>query len=48
MLIAITTVTSLGSAGLPTVFAWAFAAGRVTAREPDEVEAAVGAQPALG
>jgi hypothetical protein len=48
LLMGITMVTSLGSAGLPAVFAWAFAAGRVTAREAEEVEPGVEAQPAVG
>ena len=48
MLVAITSVTSLGSAGLPATFAWAFAAGRLVADETQETEEALGVQPALG
>jgi hypothetical protein len=45
---AVTSVTSMGSAGLPEMFAWAFAASRLLRRDVDQAEPAVAVQPVRG
>ncbi|HSO64220.1 MAG TPA: hypothetical protein VLQ78_03880 [Ornithinibacter sp.] len=48
LFLAITSVTSMGTGGLPAAFAWAFAAGRLLRRDAEGAQEAPAVQPVRG